>query len=299
MRHVAIPALLLLSLAPALGAQSAAPRPTPIALWATAASGALGDTPADIPTITVYRPEHPNGAAIVICPGGGYSALADYEGHDPALWLNKLGITAVVLTYRLGPRYHYPAPFLDAARAVRYTRAHAAEWQLDTARIGIMGFSAGGHLAATLGTHFDSGNPQAADPIDRLSSRPAILVLAYPVISMTDSLMHAGSRLNLLGPNPTADLIHLLSNETQVTAQTPPTFLFATMDDPVVKVQNSVAFADALRRAGVQYELHLYPHGPHGVGLAQDRPELAGWTLLLEQWLVKEGFAGGPSRRWG
>jgi acetyl esterase/lipase len=271
-------------------AQVTAPDPSPIPLWPAGAPGALGVSPADIPTIAVYAPDHPNGSAIIICPGGGYTALAGYEGRDPALWLRGFGVTAIVLTYRLGPRYHYPAQLLDAARAIRYTRAHAVEWHIDTARIGIMGFSAGGHLASTLSTHFDAGDPRAADLIDRRSSRPAILVLAYPVISMADSITHQGSRLALLGPDPAPSLVHFLSNETQVTRRTPPTFLFATMDDNVVPVQNSIAFADALRRAGVPYELHLFPHGPHGVGLAQDRPALASWPGLLKVWLEKQGF---------
>ncbi len=290
LRRIVALAITLLAGTTAARAQTTAPDPPQIPLWVAGAPGALGTGPADVPSITVYTPEHPGGSAIVICPGGGYTALAGYEGRDPAIWLRDLGVTAIVLTYRLGPRYHYPAQLFDAARAIRYVRAHAVEWRLDTARIGIMGFSAGGHLAATLATHFDAGDPHAADPIDRFSSRPAILVLAYPVISMEDSITHAGSRLALLGPDPDTALVHLLSNETQVTPHTPPTFLFHTIDDNVVPVQNSIAFADALRRAGVPYELHLYPHGPHGVGLARDRPELAGWTELLRVWLKRQGF---------
>ncbi len=267
-------------------------RPPAIPLWTGAAPGALGTAAVDVPTISVYRPAAATspGAAIVICPGGGYQALADYEGHDIAVWLRALGVTAIVLKYRLGPRYQYPAPMLDAARALRTVRAHAAEWGIDTARIGIMGFSAGGHLASTLATHFDNGDPTSPDPIDRVSDRPAIAVLAYPVISMADSITHAGSRRNLLGPSPRANLVTLLSNETQVTPRTPPTFLFATADDPVVPVENSLLFAEALRRAGVPFELHIFQHGPHGVGLAQGNPALRIWPTLLEWWLRGRGF---------
>lgn len=269
-----------------------APRPTPMPLWQAGAPGAKGTEPEDVPTISVYLPPvgQANGAAIVICPGGAYAQLADHEGHSIALWLNRIGVTAIVLKYRLGPRYGFPAPMQDAARAIRTVRARAKEWALDPGRIGIWGSSAGGHLAATLATHFDAGDPNATDPIDRFSSRPDIAVLAYPVISMLDGITHAGSRRNLLGATPSPELVKLLSNETQVTARTPPTFLFHTADDNVVPVANSVLFAEALRRAGVPYELHVFEHGPHGVGLAQDNPALAAWPNLVESWLRVRGF---------
>jgi acetyl esterase/lipase len=280
-----------------LGAQDVL-RDPPIALWPGGAPGALGTEAVDVPTITVYRPVPgtATGAAIVICPGGAYQNLAAHEGDSVAVWLRTLGITSVVLKYRLGPRYHYPAPLLDAARAVRLVRAHAREWGIDPARVGIMGFSAGGHLAATLATHFDDGNPTAPDPVDRLGSRPDIAVLAYPVISMADGITHEGSRRNLLGPSPDPGLIQLLSNEAHVTAATPPTFLFATADDAVVPVANSLRFADALQRAGVPYELHVFQHGPHGVGLAAGFPDLATWPLLLANWLRAHHFAMSVAR---
>jgi acetyl esterase/lipase len=207
-----------------------------------------------------------------------------------ALWLKDLGVTAIVLQYRLGPRYSYPAPMQDAARAMRTVRARAKGWELDPKRIGIWGFSAGGHLAATMATHFDDGDPQATDPIERVSSRPDIAVLAYPVISMSEGITHVGSRNNLLGSNPPADLVELLSNEKQVTPQTPATFLFHTADDAAVNVENSMLFAAALRKANVEYELHIFEKGPHGVGLAQNNQTLSIWPMLLESWLRTRGF---------
>ncbi len=283
---VLLPSLLLAS----LQAEQEASRP--MTLWPNGAPGAKGAEAEDIPSISLYRPPNGriNGAAIVICPGGGYEHLASYEGHDVALWLNSIAVTAVVLKYRLGPRYEFPAPMQDAARAIRTLRARAKEWGLDPNRIGIWGFSAGGHLASTLATHFDEGDAKATDPIERFSSRPDIAVLAYPVISMKDGITHAGSRRNLLGATPSPELVKLLSNETQVTTRTPPTFLFHTAEDKVVAVDNSLLFAEALRRAGVPYELHVFERGPHGVGLARDNPVLDAWPKLLVSWLRARGF---------
>ncbi len=278
---------------PSLGHAQEATRPTPIPLWHDGAPGAKGQDPEDIPTISLYQPvaRLSTGAAIVICPGGAYQNLADHEGHSIAVWLNGLGITAVVLKYRLAPRYHHPAPLQDVTRAMRTVRARAREWGVDPDRIGVMGFSAGGHLAATIATHFDAGDPSATDPIERVSSRPTIAVLAYPVISMADGITHAGSRSNLLGPDPSPALIAELSNDQHVTLKTPPTFLFHTADDPVVPVENSFLFAAALRSAKVPYELHVFEHGAHGVGLAQDGSELSIWPTLLQHWLTMHGFA--------
>jgi acetyl esterase/lipase len=171
-----------------------------IRLWTGRAPQAVGDEAQDVPTLTVYRPASPDGSAIVICPGGGYGHLAAHEAEPPARWLNSLGVTAFVLKYRLGPRYQHPAPMLDAARAIRFVRANAQQWNLDPKRIGILGFSAGGHLSATISTHFDDGDASAADPIDRVSSRPDLAILLYPVITLADPWAHAGSRKNLLGP---------------------------------------------------------------------------------------------------
>ena len=264
----------------------------PIVLWPDGAPGALGKDPTDVPTITPFLPlkEKATGAAVIVCPGGGYGHLADHEGAPVAEWLNSIGITAFVLKYRLGPRYHHPAPLEDAARAIRTIRAQAAEWKIDPKRIGILGFSAGGHLAATIATHFDSGKPGASDPIGRVSSRPDLAILIYPVITMGEKT-HAGSKKNLLGDNPTPELVALLSNEKQVTAETPPTFLVHTMTDPGVPVDNTLLFVAALRNAGVPFELHLYERGPHGFGLGGNDPILSTWPARCADWLRVHGFA--------
>jgi acetyl esterase/lipase len=271
-----------------------------IVLWPEGAPGALGHEPTDIPTLTPYLPpkEKATGAAIIVCPGGGYTHLADHEGRPVAEWLNTIGVTAFVLKYRLGPRYHHPAMLQDAARAIRTVRARAKEWGLDAERIGILGFSAGGHLAATAGTHFDAGKPDATDVIERVSSRPNLLMLIYPVITMRDKT-HAGSKSNLLGPEPKPELVALLSNEEQVTKETPPTFLVHTMNDSAVPVENSLMFVAALRKAGVPFELHLYERGPHGFGLGTragaENPILATWPGHCADWLRVHGFAAAQS----
>ena len=263
----------------------------PIILWPDGAPGAVGKEPSDIPTLTVYAApnEKATGAALIVCPGGGYSHLADHEGQPVAEWLNTLGITAFVLKYRFGPRYHHPAPLQDAARAIRIVRARATEWQLNRNRIGILGFSAGGHLASTIGTHFDSGKADAADPIDRQSSRPDLMILIYPVITMRE-FTHAGSKRMLLGENAPEDLVKLLSNDEQVTKDTPPAFLVHTADDPGVPVENSLRFAAALRKAKVPVEIHVYEHGPHGFGLGGKDPILSTWPQRCAEWLRMHGF---------
>jgi acetyl esterase/lipase len=230
--------------------------------------------------------------AVVVCPGGGYRHLAmDHEGRQIAEWFNALGVTAVVLQYRNNSSGHkHPVPMMDGQRAIRTVRTRAAEWAIDPQRIGVMGFSAGGHLASTLATHFDSETTGAADAIDRASSRPDFLVLCYPVISMTEPYMHRGSRENLLGKSPDAALAQSLSNETQVTSQTPPTFIFQTDADTAVPAENCVAFYLALRRAGVPAELHIYQDGKHGVGLAPDVPATATWPDRLRDWLQVRGL---------
>jgi acetyl esterase/lipase len=267
-------------------------RPPQQPLWLEGAPGAKGDQPDDIPSIQLYQPpaDKTSGAAVIVCPGGGYRTLAPHEGHDIAVWLNSIGVSAVVLKYRHSPKYGHPAPMLDALRAIRAVRAKAAEWKIDPNRIGIMGFSAGGHVASSAATHFDDGNPKAADPVERMGSRPDLLILGYPVITMTQPFAHSGSRRNLLGENPSQDLVDLMSNEKQVTEKTPPTFFFHTEDDKGVPVENSLMFAAALRKAKVPYELHVYETGRHGVGLAQDNPALKTWPRLLENWLRAHGF---------
>jgi acetyl esterase/lipase len=268
-------------------------RPTPMPLWPAGAPLAKGSQPEDIPTISLYLPppDKASGAAIVVCPGGGYQHLAAHEGHDIAVWLNSVGVAAAVLKYRLGPKYHHPAMLLDVSRAVRTVRARAAEWRLDRARIGVMGFSAGGHLASTMATHFDDGKADSTDAIERVSSRPDLVILGYPVITLGGPSAHGGSRRNLLGEDAPAALVDSLSNEKQVTSRTPPAFLFHTEDDAAVPLENSLLFAAALRRAKVPYEMHVYEHGRHGVGLAKDDPALRTWSLLLENWLRAHKFA--------
>jgi len=283
----------LLVLAATLGnAQS----PNTFPLWPGAAPGALGTNDVDVPTLTVFPadPASATGAAMVVCPGGGYAHLASHEGADYARWLNEAGISAFVLKYRLGSSgYRHPAMLQDAARALRTVRARAGEWGVDPKRVGIMGSSAGGHLASTLLTHFDAGQPEADDPVERQSSRPDAGILCYPVITM-GAFTHKGSRNNLLGTNPPPELVALLSNEAQITSDTPPCFLWHTWDDKVVPVENTLEFALALRKAGVRFDLHIYEHGPHGLGLGtrEWKPEQRHlWTQDCRQWLKVEGFA--------
>ena len=264
-----------------------------VLLWPRGAPGAVGTEPEDKPKLTLYRvpAERATGAAVVVCPGGSYRTLAsDHEGKQVAEWLNGLGVSAFVLQYRVGPRYRHPAPITDAQRALRLVRHRAGEWGVDPARVGIMGFSAGGHLASTAGTRFDDGDPQAADPVDRMGSRPDLMILAYPVISFTAPFTHSGSRQNLLGDPPDPKLAEELSNELRVTGRTPPAFLFHTGDDAGVPVENSVAFYQALRAARVSAELHVFPKGPHGVGLAPQDPVLSQWPKLCAVWLRSMGF---------
>jgi acetyl esterase/lipase/enterochelin esterase-like enzyme len=267
--------------------------PETVRLWPQGAPGAIGTEEADKPSLTVYLPpaDKATGAAVVVCPGGGYGALAmDHEGRQVADWLNNLGVAAFVLKYRIAPRYHHPAPLEDAQRALRTVRSRAAGWHIDPARIGIWGFSAGGHLASTAGTHFDAGRPEAEDPIDRASCRPDFLILAYPVISMEIPTTHGGSRHNLLGDHPDPKLVESLSNETQVTPQTPPTFLFHTNADAAVLPENSVLFYLALRKAHVPAEMHIYQNGQHGVGLAPRDPVLSSWPDRLAAWMRSRGL---------
>ena len=264
-----------------------------VPLWPKGAPGAVGKAAADVPAVSVYLPAaNPTHTVVVVAPGGGYAHLAlDHEGLQVAQWLNAHGVAAVILRYRLGPTYHHPIELGDAQRAIRFARSHAAAWDVQTDRVGIWGFSAGGHLASTAGTHYDSGNPSAPEAMDQLSSKPDFLILAYPVISFDPAIQHAGSRKYLLGDTPDPALVSSLSNETQVNAQTPPTFLFHTADDPVVPVANSIVFFEALRKNKVPAELHIFRHGPHGVGLAQANPELSGWPDLLYHWLHENGWA--------
>lgn len=238
-------------------------------LWTDGAPGALGSNPCDIPTLQPYLPDPANatGAAIVVCPGGGYGMLAGHEGEGYARWLAENGVAAFVLEYRLGTNgYRHPAMLQDAARALRTIRAGAAKWSVDPQRIGIMGSSAGGHLASTLLTHYDAGNPEAADPVERVSSRPDLGILCYAVVS-TDVHGHGNSMENLLGKNPSSELLEWLSSYKQVSSGTPPCFIWHTWEDQIVKVENAMMFARALREKGIRFDLHIYEKGHHGIGL--------------------------------
>jgi acetyl esterase/lipase len=266
------------------------------ALWPEGAPGALGQEAKDVPTLTVFLPQSDkaSGAAMVICPGGGYAHLADHEGSHYARWFNTQGIAGFVLKYRLGSGgYHHPAMLQDAARALRTVRARAAEWNVAPQRVGIIGSSAGGHLASTTLTHWDSGNPNSTDEIERQSSRPDLAILCYPVITLNDPFTHKGSRANLLGTNPPTGLVAELSAELQVNSNTPPCFIWSTGEDKTVPVENSLQLAVALRRAGVHYDLHIYERGPHGIGLGNknfDTGKFHPWTRDCEFWLKERGF---------
>jgi len=263
-----------------------------IRLWDGDAPGARGSGDADIPTLTPFlvAPAKAGGAAFIVCPGGAYGHLAPHEGAPVARWLNTLGIHAFVLKYRLGPEYHHPAEMQDVQRAIRLVRCRAGQWHLDANRIGIVGFSAGGHLASTAATHFDDGIADDPDPIDRVSSRPDLVMLAYPVISMGGPYAHAVSRKNLLGDNPDPALELLLSNDRQVTAQTPPCFIIHAADDHTVPVENSLLFAMACHQHKVPVELHVFEHGPHGFGLGGNDPVLSTWPAIAAQWLRRHKF---------
>jgi acetyl esterase/lipase len=266
----------LLLLAPAL---LLAQGPKSELLWPEGAPGAVGQEAVDKPSIDWYRPANSNGAAVLVCPGGGYGGLAlDHEGKQIGEFFNSFGVTAVVLHYRLGPRYHHPAPLDDARKAMRTIRARAAEYGIDPKRIGVMGFSAGGHLASTLSTHYQEGE------------RPDFSILVYPVISFTTIYTHSGSMWNLLGNPPDPEQVWNLSNELQVTPRTPPAFLFHTSGDTAVPSENSVRYYLALRKAGVKAEMHIYQEGEHGVGLAQKNPVLSTWPALLKNWLAVNGW---------
>jgi acetyl esterase/lipase len=273
-------------------AAQAAPRKV-VLLWPGGAPGALGTGDQDRPSLTIFMPKPGKavGTGVVVCPGGGYQMLAmEKEGYEPARWLNSLGIAAFVLKYRLGPRYHYPAETDDGLRAVRYVRDHASDYDIKPSRIGIWGFSAGGHLASFVGTHFDSGKPSASDPIDRVSSRPDFIILAYPVIALDTPYAHEGSLRNLLGDHPDPKLVRYVSNELHVTPRTPPTFLFTTDSDTTVPDENSILFYLAMRKNHVPGEMHVFEPGHHGVGLASTDATLSIWPTLLANWLRTQGL---------
>lgn len=262
-------------------------------LWPKGAPGAVGTEERDKPSLTIYLPpaDKATGTAVVVCPGGGYGGLAvGHEGKEPAEWLTRHGIAAFVVRYRLGPRYHHPAPLQDAQRALRIVRGRAKEWKLDPHRVGIWGFSAGGHLASTAATHFDDGKADAADPLERVGCRPDFAILCYPVITLKPPYAHMGSRRNLLGDKPEEKLVESLCNHTQVTERTPPTFLFHTNEDKAVPPENSILFYRALRKHKVPSEIHIYEKGVHGVGLAVGRGPAEAWPNQLAAWLKSRGL---------
>ncbi|MFM7038984.1 MAG: alpha/beta hydrolase [Planctomycetaceae bacterium] len=300
---VLAPALLCCCLAATFSRSHAhAEQPEFRRLWPAGAPAAKADTSADQPGLWIYpatpQPnQQPSRTAVVICPGGGYGIHAvDHEGTQPARFFNRLGITAFVLRYRLAP-YRHPVPLNDALRAIRFVRSHAEEFQIDPDRVGIMGFSAGGHLASTALTLFTPPDAAAADPIDRLSSRPSFGILGYPVISFSAEFAHRGSARNLLGPDASADQLAALSSDRNVTKDTPPTFLFHTAEDSGVPPENSIAFFTACKRAGVPAELHVFQQGQHGVGLAPGHPALQSWLDTATTWLRQNALLAHGTRR--
>lgn len=264
--------------------------PVTLQLWPAGAPGAKGTEDKDIPTMTVYLPMVGNatGIAVVVCPGGGYGHLAmGHEGKEIAEWLNSFGAAAIVVNYRhQGKGYGYPAPLDDAQRAMRIVRSKSGLWGIDADKIGVIGFSAGGHLASTVTTLSDRDYGKGGDEIDNFSSRPDFSVLCYPVISMTESFMHTGSMKNLLGAEPDDKLAKLMSTELQITPNTPPTFLLHATDDKVVPVENSIAFYTGLRKANVKSEMHIYEKGGHGFGLGKGKGNAEKWPDACRGWIL-------------
>lgn len=278
-------------------AEAALPEAVP--LWADGAPHAVGSEESDTPSIRVYLPEDgkATGCGVVICPGGGYGILAtDHEGHQVAKWLVRQGVAGFVMRYRHSPKYKHPVPMEDAQRAMRFVRHNAKKYGVDPVRVGMLGFSAGGHLTSTVATHYDRGKPDAPDPIDRQSCRPDFAVLCYAVVNFVEDWAHKGSARNLLGPDPDPELVNSLCNDTQVTKDTPPTFIFHTAEDPAVPIQNAIAFFSALKKAGVPAEMHIYQDGPHGVGLSPADPAVFGWKDRLHAWLKSSGFLAAVKR---
>ncbi len=289
-RRLPIAALILFAVFAVSAASAVAAEPLRLTLWPDEAPLGEGKSEKVKVAITVHlpAPEKATGTAMVICPGGGYGGrVVEGEGHGIARWLNAHGIAGVVLEYRL-PAGNYHRPMLDAQRAIRVVRSHAAEWKIDPRRIGIVGFSAGGHLASTAGTHFDAGNDKSADPVERQSCRPDFMVLVYPVITMGEK-SHGGSRKNLLGATPSAELIDLFSNEKQVTAKTPPAFLTHARTDAVVPVAHSQMFHEALKAKGIAAELQEFPKGNHGYN-GYKGEEWDAWQKRSLEWLGERGL---------
>jgi len=291
-------------------AASAAESEREILLWPEGHAANLGDEPkfagtlewmervTRSPAITPFLPaaDKRGGGAVVICPGGGYSGLAmEKEGLEVGRWMQQRGIAGVVLRYRCGGgKNQQPVPLQDVQRAIRVVRSHA-DWNVDPQRVGVLGFSAGGHLASTAATMFDDGDSQAADPLDRLSSRPDFAVLVYPVISMEEGATHSGSRTNLLGDNPSAELIEHWSTYRRVSDTTPPTFLVHASDDTAVPVKNSLLFYEALVAHKIPSDLHVFEIGGHGFGMLRGERPADKWPELLEPWLRQHGILQAPN----
>lgn len=267
----------------------------PLPLWPDQpAAPAAGAPSGQSAWLTIHPAARASAAApapvIVVCPGGGYMNLADHEGDAIVQWALSLGYAAALLRYRHAPHHRHPAPLADADRAIRTVRAKAGEHHLDPNHIAIIGFSAGGHLVSTISTHYSAGDPAASDPILRHSSRPDAAILCYPVIDLVGPAGHRGSAENLLAENATGPLAAALSTHTKVTPQTPPSFLFHTVEDGPVPVENSLLYAAALRKNHVPFEMHIYERGKHGVGLAKNDPVLQTWPDLCARWLRSHGF---------
>jgi acetyl esterase/lipase len=279
----------------ACGAQTPASpsaKPLVMSLWQNNVPLAKGTKPEDNPEIQVFLPEKKSDAAIpafLIYPGGAYGWLSmDNEGVHIAKWLNDIGLAGIIVKYRIAPPYHYPVELLDAQRAIRTVRANSAKWGIDPQHVGVIGFSAGGHLASLVSTFFDDGNPDAADTVDRFGCRPDAAILVYPVISMTDPLAHTGSRDNLIGPNADPKLYDQLSTDKEIKSNTPPTFIVAANDDTTVHPGNSVAYYLALKKANISAELHIFDFGGHGFGIGSGAN--APWPDLAKAWLGRHGM---------
>jgi acetyl esterase/lipase len=284
---VLIPLVLYVLVSQSVQAKEAVELDLPI--WIEGAPGKLGNEANDIPIAMVRIPasEGPM-AAIVVCPGGGYGGLAmGHEGIEIAKWANDLGMAAIICDYRhRGKGYGHPAPLDDLQRTMRLVRTHASQWNIDPNRVGVMGFSAGGHLASSGLTKFDRGHAESKDPVERESCRPDFGILAYPVILFGQPATHRGSQVNLLGESPSEALVQSFQNAAQVTADTPPTFLFHTYEDKAVLPENAVQFYLAMIQHGVAGELHVYEKGRHGVGLGRDVPGTSDWSNTCERWLT-------------
>ncbi|QDT08618.1 alpha/beta hydrolase [Planctomycetes bacterium K23_9] len=298
-RLVTFLTVLAFAACPATSLHAESPQaPTPQPLWANGAPDVTATADGDVPELLITQVESKTPtAAIVILPGGGYGGHAmGHEGYEFATWFQSMGISSAICTYRLrgkgnhGKGYGHPAPMMDAQRAIQTLRARAEALNIDPKRIGVIGFSAGGHLASTVSTKFLDADPDAADPIARVSSRPDFSILCYPVIGLGKPYTHKGSQRNLLGADASAELIASLSNEDQVSQKTPPTFLFHTEADKAVPVENSLQYYEACKRHGVSAELHVFPEGRHGLGLARDIPGANQWPQLCEAWLDRMGM---------